>query len=132
MNINPSDVAVTSDNMNPVDDGGGDDDDINNPNGGLSLDLNAMANAPGLDDNPLGLEANKENLESLIAGQGPAFNIVAGSVEGYNDIGPAVQNAIQGMQRDVAYSDTVTQGSLDDGYAGVSDEAFSESGFRRR
>ena len=129
MNINPSDVAVTSDNMNPVDDGGGDDDDINNPNGGLSLDLNAMANAPGLDDNPLELEANKENLASLMAGQGPAFNIVAGSVEGYNDIGPAVQNAIQGMQRDVAYSDTVTQGSLDDGYAGVSDEAFENPGF---
>ena len=64
-----------------------------------------------------------------MAGQGPAFNIVAGSVEGYNDIGPAVQNAIQGMQRDVAYSDTVTQGSLDDGYAGVSDEAFENPGF---
>ena len=128
MNINPSDVAVTSDNMNPVDDGG-DDDDVNNPNGGLSLDLNAMANAPGLDDNPLGLEANEENLASLVAGQGPAFNIVAGSVDGYNDIGPAVDNAIQGMQRDVAYSDTVTQGSLDDGYAGVSNEAFSNPGF---
>ena len=130
MNINPSDVAVTSDNMNPVDDGGGgDDDDVNNPSGGLSLDLNAMANAPGLDDNPLGLEANEENLASLVAGQGPAFNIVAGSVDGYNDIGPAVDNAIQGMQRDVAYSDTVTQGSLDDGYAGVSNEAFSDPGF---
>ena len=124
----PSAITPYQMNMNPVDDGG-DDDDVNNPNGGLSLDLNAMANAPGLDDNPLGLEANKENLASLMAGQGPAFNIVAGSVEGYNDIGPAVQNAIQGMQRDVAYSDTVTQGSLDDGYAGVSDEAFENPGF---
>lgn len=129
-------VGVTTSDLAPLD--GSEDDDTDN-NQGPMIDLNAIANAPGYNSNPMDLDTTQENLDSLLAGQGNAYNTVAGFVTdsggGYNDVDPAVQDAISGMRRDLATSDggltAVTSGdglSPDQAWGNVSADAISDPG----
>ena len=129
----PSRSPVTTGNLSPTLDNINDDDDNQDDGSSVTIDLDSVANAPSLNDNPFGLDANEENLASLMAGTGNAFNTVAGSVEGYNDIDPAVQNAISGMQRDIAVADVVPQSFTDaelgpTSWANVSPQALADPG----
>ena len=128
---------VTTNNLAPLD---GSEDDDTDDNRGPMIDLDAIANAPGYNPNPMDLDSTQENLDSLLAGQGNAYNTVAGYVAnsggGYNDTDPAVQDAISGMRRDLATSDggltAVMSGeglSPDQAWDNVSADAISDPGF---
>ena len=137
--------SVTTNNLAPLD---GFEEDDTDDNQGPMIDLDAIANAsgisplsPGYDPySNMDLDSTQENLDSLLAGQGSAYNTVAGYVSslgesGYNDIDPAVQDAISGMRRDLATSDggltAVMSGeglSPDQAWSNVSADAISDPG----
>ena len=129
--------SVTTNNLAPLDGSGEDDTDDNQ---GPMIDLDAIANAPGYNPNPMDLDSTQENLDSLLAGQGGnAYNTIAGYVANsggrYNDTDPAVQDAISGMRRDLATSDggltAVMSGeglSPDQAWDNVSADAISDPG----